>query len=62
MYRNDSSANSRASMRTSFVISKRKGSFALEPPSDRSDVEHSANHKLPFSRTIKNFSPAPKKE
>ena len=49
-------------MRTSFVISKRKGSFVFETPSDRSDAEHSANHgKLPFSRTIKNFSPAIRK-
>lgn len=49
-------------MRASFVISRRKGSFVYESGSDRSDMEHnSVNDKLPFSRTIRNFSPTKKK-
>lgn len=36
--RNDSSVNSKMSMRASFVISKRKGSFVYESGSDRSDM------------------------
>ena len=43
-------------MRTSFIISRRKGSFVFDTPSDRSDVEHTSNNMLPFSQTIKNFS------
>lgn len=53
------------SMRASFVISRRKGSFVYESGSDRSDIEHNSVNdkfdKLPFSRTIRNFSPTKKK-
>jgi hypothetical protein len=47
-------------MRTSFVISRRKGSFVYETPSDKSDIESNPKNIFPISRTIKNFSPAKK--
>lgn len=53
--RNQSSGESRMSLRTSFIISKRKPSYTFESPSEKSDGEVLKND-LPFSRTIRNFS------
>jgi hypothetical protein len=55
MHRYDSSVNSKSSMRTSFIISRRKGSFVFDQQTDRSDAEQNV---MPLSRTIKNFSQA----
>lgn len=60
--RNDSSKGSKLSLRKSFVISKRKPSFAFESPSDRSEAELTQKDLLPFSRTTRNFSKTKKPE
>ena len=59
--RNDSSSGSKMSLRTSFVISKRKPSLTFQSPSDRSEVDLKKAD-MPFSRTIKNFSKSRKEE
>lgn len=53
--RRNMSATSKMSLKTSFVISRRKPSFTFDSPSERSDAEVFKGE-IPLSRTIKNLS------